>query len=357
MTRTRVGYLSLIGLALAGIGLSAQQPPPSQPRYEAATSAVVVDVVARDKRGPVMDLTQADFEVFEDGKLQQIATFERRAPDALLTRVGGESAIGAGGREAAMPPVVVALAWDRLTPEGRVLAHKAAQSFVTSRQPNELVGVFIVDQALRTVEGYTTDQTKLNAAVERVAGTATTLASPERNAMLDSRVANPRVPVTAGAEFAGGAGSSVGPGVTPGQGADTAALGANMAEAATRAALDRMDRSYRDLQSNVEGQASMNALLALVDSLGALPGRKTVVYFCEGLTVAPAVEAKFRSIIATANRKNVSVYALDAAGLRAHSKQAETAKEISALAASSVKGSSAATTRSGPRTSRSTSRC
>ena len=116
--------------------------------------------------------------------------------------------------------------------------------------------------------------------------------------------------------------------MTPGQGADTAALGANTAEAATRAALDRMDRSYRDLQSNVEGQASMNALLALVDSLGALPGRKTVVYFCEGLTVAPAVEAKFRSIIATANRKNVSVYALDAAGLRAHSKQAETAREI-----------------------------
>ncbi len=338
MTRTRVGYLSVLGLTLAGIGLSAQQPPPSQPRYEAATSAVVVDVVARDKRGPVMDLTQADFEVFEDGKPQQIATFERRAPDALLTRVGGESAIGAGGREAAMPPVVVALAWDRLTPEGRVLAHKAAQSFVTSRQANELVGVFIVDQALRTVEGYTTDETKLNAAVERVAGTATTLTSPERNAMLESRVANPRVPVTAGAEFAGGAGSSVGPGVTPGQGADTAALGANMAEAATRAALDRMDRSYRDLQSNVEGQASMNALLALVDSLGALPGRKTVVYFCEGLTVAPAVEAKFRSIIATANRKNVSVYALDAAGLRAHSEQAKTAREISALSASTVAG-------------------
>ena len=94
-----------------------------------------------------------------------------------------------------------------------------------------------------------------------------------------------------------------------------------------------MDRSYRDLQSNVEGQASMNALLSLVDSLGALPGRKTVVYFCEGLTVAPAVEAKFRSIIATANRKNISVYALDAAGLRAHSKQTRDSHELTALSA------------------------
>ena len=73
-----------------------------------------------------------------------------------------------------MPPVVVALAWDRLTPEGRVLAQKAAQSFVSSRQSNELVGVFIVDQALETVEGYTTEEAKLKAAVDRVAGTAST---------------------------------------------------------------------------------------------------------------------------------------------------------------------------------------
>ena len=130
----------------------------------------------------------------------------------------------------------------------------------------------------------------------------------------------------------------VAPTATPGQGVDTAAFGAATAEAATRQALDRMDRSYRDLQSNVEGQASMNALLALVDSLGALPGRKTVVYFCEGLTVAPAVEAKFRSIIATANRKNVSVYALDAAGLRAHSEQTETARELTDLSTSAVPG-------------------
>ena len=165
-----------------------------------------MDVVARDKKGPVIDLTQADFEVYEDGKLQQIATFERRAPDALLTRVGGEAATGVGTREAAMPPVVVALAWDRLSPEGRVLANKAAQSFVSTRQGNELVGVFIVDQSLRTVEGYTTDEAKLKAAVERVAGTATMPSGRERDALRDSRVAHPSVPVTAGAEFAGGVG-------------------------------------------------------------------------------------------------------------------------------------------------------
>ena len=317
--------------------LSAQQPA-APPKYETATSAVVVDLVARDKRGPVLDLTQADFEVLEDGKPQQIATFERRSPEALLTKVEGQAAVSAGGRSATTAPVVVALAWDRMTPEGRVLGYKAAQGFISSRQNNELVGVFIVDQALSTVEGYTTDEAKLKAAVERVAGTATTQTGRERNAMRDGRVAHPTVQVTAGAEFAGGPGSPAPASPAPGQGVDTAAIGAAAVERQTRQVLDRMDRSFRDLQSNIEGQASMNALLALVDSLGSLPGRKTVVYFCEGLTVAPAVEAKFRSIIATANRKNVSVEALDAAGLRAHSKQAETAQEINTLATSAVTG-------------------
>ena len=133
--------------------------------------------------------------------------------------------------------------------------------------------MFIVDQALRTVEGYTTDEAKLKAAVERVAGTATMPTGRERDALRDSRVRASAVPVTAGAEFAGGIGSGVAPSTGSRSSAPTqAAIGAGEAEAATRQALDRMDRSYRDLQSNIEGQASMNALLALVDSLGALPG-------------------------------------------------------------------------------------
>jgi VWFA-related protein len=334
---TRAARIVLCALIAAGASASAQQPAqPERPaRYETATSAVVVDVVARDRKGPVTDLTQADFEVYEDGTLQQVATFERRAPDALATAVHGvPSPSGAPGASTA-PPVVVALAWDRLTPEARALAHKAAQTFLGQRQPSELVGVFITDQSLRVVEGYTTDATKLKTAVDRVAGTATSQTTREGNTMRDNRNPHPSIPVTAGAEFgATQTRAAQLPPMAAGQPADPAIA----AELAMRQALDRMDRSYRDLQSNVEGQASMNALLALVDSLGTIPGRKTVVYFCEGLTVAPAVEAKFRSIIATANRKNVSIYALDAAGLRAHSKQRETAQELETLAASTLTG-------------------
>jgi hypothetical protein len=69
--------------------------------------------------------------------------------------------------------------------------------------------------------------------------------------------------------------------------------------AAVVAAVTRMDQSYNDLLAQVQGHASMDALLALVDSLGTLPGRKSVLYFCEGLVIPPAVEPRFRSVIAS----------------------------------------------------------
>ena len=82
----------------------------------------------------------------------------------------------------------------------------------------------------------------------------------------------------------------------------------------------------------------MDALLALVDSLGALPGRKTVVYLCEGLTIPPSVEPRFRSVIDTANRRNVSLYAMDAAGLRVHSQQTDTKNQLDDITKATVAG-------------------
>ena len=112
--------------------------------------------------------------------------------------------------------------------------------------------------------------------------------------------------------------------------------GARLAEAQIVKALLRMDRSYADMQYQMQGQASMNALLALVDSLGALDGRKAVLYFCEGLTIPPSVQPKYRAIIDNANRLNVTVYSIDAAGLRVQSKQAETARTVQQIGAMGI---------------------
>jgi len=80
-----------------------------------------------------------------------------------------------------------------------------------------------------------------------------------------------------------------------------------------------------------QGYATTNALLALVQGLASLPGRKSVVFFAEGLSLPDAVMPHFRSVVAAANRGNVAVYTVDAEGLRVHSKDQETGRVVNGV--------------------------
>jgi hypothetical protein len=65
--------------------------------------------------------------------------------------------------------------------------------------------------------------------------------------------------------------------------------------------------------------------------LRAVPGRKTLVFFSEGLALPPAAIDRFRAVIDLANRVNVAVYSVDTAGLRVESTLEEARKEVLAL--------------------------
>jgi hypothetical protein len=54
-----------------------------------------------------------------------------------------------------------------------------------------------------------------------------------------------------------------------------------------------------------------------------------VVFFSEGLAIPANVQAQFRSVISSANRASVSVYAIDAGGLRTESGNQEAREELS----------------------------
>ena len=56
------------------------------------------------------------------------------------------------------------------------------------------------------------------------------------------------------------------------------------------------------------------------------------MFFSEGLALTASVEGQFRSVIASANRANVSVYSVDAAGLRVESGTHESRAEMVANA-------------------------
>lgn len=79
------GACALIAVALSAVMAAPMpqtpaQPPPAQqtPTFRTRVDAVSVDVIATDKQGkPITDLTAADFEIKEAGKVQTIDSFKR----------------------------------------------------------------------------------------------------------------------------------------------------------------------------------------------------------------------------------------------------------------------------------------
>ncbi len=69
------------------------------------------------------------------------------------------------------------------------------------------------------------------------------------------------------------------------------------------------------LERQLQGESSLFGLLALANQQQRLAGRKTILYFSEGLQVTSRLEQVFRSAVSEANRANVSIYAVDARGL------------------------------------------
>src|SRR4051812_12940211 len=113
---------------------AAQQQAPAQRApgmVRDGVTAVLVDVVVRDKRGqPVHDLTRADFELLEDGVPQSIGAFTPvfegaglRQPTTAPVPAADAAAPAPGAAATATPaiggPVVTALVFDRLGPEAR----------------------------------------------------------------------------------------------------------------------------------------------------------------------------------------------------------------------------------------------
>ena len=77
-----------------------------------------------------------------------------------------------------------------------------------------------------------------------------------------------------------------------------------------------MIRSFEHIDRDHRGIGTASALMTIIQSLTIWPGRKTIVYFSEGLPASPSLQAKLDSVVSAANRANVSVYTIDAAGLR-----------------------------------------
>ena len=303
------------------------------------SNEVQLDVVVKDKKGrPVKDLKAVDFEVFEDGVLQKVESFRFITREAPAAKSAESKSTAAAATTTPPParrstPAITALVFDRLSPEARALARKAGLAYAQEGMVSGgFAGVFGIDQALRTFQTFTDDALLVKDAVEHATGTAISSsgadaarvrANIERSANLDQQMATAMSAVAeAGASRDNAAASDA-----------AAAGGQAMLTQQFVEMQTRMLAAYERLERDQEGHATINSLLAVISPLQKLPGRKTIIFFSEGLKLPPNVQQKFPAVINAANRANVSIYSIDAAGLRIESGTAEAAREINSIAA------------------------
>jgi VWFA-related protein len=318
-----------------------QEPGQDEETVVVGSTEVLMDAVVKDKKGAlVKDLRASDFEVFEDGVKQEIRSFrlvsrERRAEEKEKAAPGGEAAPAqptvtrrSAPPASARPLGAVALVFDRLSPEARVRARDAALSYVGNEtRPDDFVGVFSIDLALRALQPFTSDGRLVRQAIERFAASGSSTHGQTAGQMGSTNqqlAANSNPSSTPGAGLAG---------MGQATGGNTGEVGSGAADQQFAEMTRRAIEGFEVLERGQQGFATTDALLAVINAMGRLPRRKALIFFSEGVAIPTVVQAQFRSVISAANRANVSIYAVDSAGLRAQSANAEAARQLAALGA------------------------
>jgi len=276
---------------------------------------VVLDLVARDKAGRmVTDLRPDDVEVLEDGQRCPVQWFRLvQAGVEAAVPTTSSSAPGAGRTPKVSPSPVrealLLLVFDRLSPEVAALARSAATDFVKRPfPPGTWVAVLEIGTAVRLTGGFTQDLSQVPAAIA-VATTGSDAREPTRGA---DQASATREAMTAALVATGNA-----------QGVD--ALDP-VAVAKIRAPASFPELKQREMEGRILteidslnrqrlGQDSLHALHALARALAGVQGRKTVLFFSEGLNVPAVVADVLDRVVSQANRANVAVYAVDPRGL------------------------------------------
>jgi VWFA-related protein len=298
------GYWQRPGAVLAALALMAPAPMPvfaqdfaqsqvsttQESGFVMKTNAelVLTNVVARDaKTGEfVHGLKQSDFTVYENGKQQQIATFDYQSVDmAKPLNEATVSGLAAGPGSNGSKAVVVAKPEDlrnhrlivlffdltSMQPEDLDRSVDAAQTFLrTKMQPADLVALVSLGDTLTVDQDFTADKNALIHEVGIYNGTE-------------------------GQGFAQGANSN-----------------SNQVEDTTGYTPDESE--YNDINTDRE----LFALRAVSKALEKITEKKSLLYFSGGISRDGIEnEASLRAAINAAVRANLSIYSVDTRGLQA----------------------------------------
>ena len=287
--------------------LLASQPTPAQPQFRAGTELVVVDVVATRLDGNVArHLTADDFEIFEDGRRQQIKTFQFVDLESN-TRPADPAGVFTNQVE---PGAVFAIVVDELSVEPRhtPLLRRWARRFVQEQvRADDYLGVMNtgLDFALTLTRDHHLVEAKLAQVSGR--GVALTKTTPTGAVQTSSAPDQPILP-----DFSG---------------------------------VDQVDPSA-ELRATTEG--TIRTLQQVVEYLTAIPARrKSVLFFSQGIALdleamldkglSRGFEA-MGQLLDASRAGNVAIYGIDPRGLAGDDAAAAAAEPVPVAADAGIDG-------------------
>jgi VWFA-related protein len=268
----------------------AQEKPPRS-SIRVTSELVLANVVVRDKKGNLIrDLKKEDFTLFEDGKKQQISTFDFENVDQLEMAGAAEKTVTGETAETAGPagvlkksdaPVlnardrrVIVLYFDfsAMEPDQIDRCVESAKKYINGQmRPADIVALVSLSTNMRVDLDFTDDKTKILSVLS---------------------------------SYSSGSGEGFAMGDT----------GSAEGTAETGGSFTPDDTDYNTFSADWK----LLALQSTMQALGKIEQKKSLIYFSNGISqTGTDNQSALRAATAAAVKNNVSIYPVDVRGLQA----------------------------------------
>ena len=303
-TRRKIAAIACASLLLQfGVPSFAQQAQPQPPTdaqsqtkppassIRVTSELVLANVVVRDKKGNLIrDLKKEDFTLFEDGKKQEISTFDFENVDQLETAGGAEKTVTGEAAETAGPAGVL----------------KKSEAPVMNARDRRVIVLFFdfsamepdqIDRCVDSAKKYINGQMRPADIVALVS------LSTNMRVDLDFTDDKPKI-LSVLSSYASGSGEGFAMGDT----------GSSEGAAETGGSFTPDDTDYNTFSADWK----LLALQSTMQALGKIEQKKSLIYFSNGISQTGSDnQSALRAATAAAVKNNVSIYPVDVRGLQA----------------------------------------
>ncbi len=323
----KVGIPLLFCLVAITVGSSRAQnatPPAPESTIRVTTTEVALDIVVRDKKGrQVKNLKPSDVEIYEDGVRQQVLSFRRVPGREEQHREAAGKPEPQQARSTSLPlreVNTVCIVFHNIDPVTRPHAVDVVKEFIKSNLPPETyIGIFNLNETLIPVHEFTKNrdellQSTLNGkALDFGRASEALLTASPNITTLNAQVNNATHTATVTEDTTGGEINN------------SVIMGADVSNSTGANRLRGDQVRERSDFANITGMHETDRIIALINQLGPLPGRKSVLLVTTGLTTTGDPD-RFQKIMNNANSHGITFYALDATEMSAMTDTAQSGK-------------------------------